>query len=102
MKNATLPPLRVDSATRAAAESVLHEGETLSGFVLEAVRLNIERREAQREFLTRGMQAREEARATGDYVSAEDMLARLDASLARARSKRVTGARYFELSLIGA
>jgi len=51
MKNATLPPLRVDSALRAAAESVLREGETLSSFVLEAVRLNIERRETQREFM---------------------------------------------------
>ena len=49
MKNATLPPLRVDSELRAATESVLQEGETLSGFVLEAVLLNIERREAQRE-----------------------------------------------------
>jgi hypothetical protein len=84
MKNATLPPLRVDSALRNAAESVLREGETLSGFVLEAVRLNIERRQARREFIARGLLAREEARATGDYVSAEDMLARLDASLASA------------------
>lgn len=37
MKTATLPSLRVDSATREAAESVLREGETLSGFVLEAI-----------------------------------------------------------------
>lgn len=92
MKNATLPPLRVDSALRNAAESVLREGETLSGFVLEAVRLNIERREALREFIARGLLAREEARATGDYVSAADMLARLDASLARARNKQAPGA----------
>jgi hypothetical protein len=92
MKNATLPPLRVDSALRSAAESVLREGETLSGFVLEAVRLNIERREAQREFIARGLLAREEARTTGDYVSAKDMLTRLDASLARARSKQAPGA----------
>jgi hypothetical protein len=89
MKNATLPPLRVDGATRAAAESVLREGETLSGFVLEAVRLNIERRETQREFIARGLLARDEARASGEYVSADDMLARLDASLARARKKTV-------------
>ena len=92
MKNATLPPLRVDSALRDAAESVLREGETLSAFVLDAVRLNIERREAQREFIARGLLAREEARATGDYVSAEDMLARLDASLAHARRKQAAGA----------
>lgn len=87
MKNATLPPLRVDSALRAAAESVLQEGETLSGFVLEAVRLNIERRETQREFIARGLQARAAAQASGDYVSAEEMLVRLDSSLAHARKK---------------
>lgn len=92
MKKATLPPLRVDSALRSAAESVLREGETLSAFMLEAVCLNIERREAQREFISRGLLAREKARTTGDYVSAEDMLTRLDASLARARSKQTTGA----------
>jgi hypothetical protein len=82
MKNATLPPLRVDSALRSAAESVLREGETLSGLVLEALH----------EFIARGLLAREEARTTGNYVSAEDMLARLDASLARARSKQAPGA----------
>lgn len=93
MKNATLPPLRVDSAVRDAVESVLREGETLSGFVLEAVRLNIERREAQREFIARGLAARDEARARDEYVSAEDMLARLDESLARARKKHAARAR---------
>jgi len=94
MKSATLPPLRVDNATRAAAESLLREGETLSGFVLEAVRMNIERREAQNAFVARGLLAREEARASGEYVSAEVMLARLDESLKKsARSKRATKTR---------
>jgi predicted transcriptional regulator len=88
MKNATLPPLRVDSELRAAAESVLQEGETLSGFVLEAVRLNIQRREAQREFIARGLAAREEARQTGHYVSSGEMLKRLDKSLVKARAKQ--------------
>lgn len=87
MKNATLPPLRVDSELRAAAESVLQEGETLSGFVLEAVRLNIERREAQRGFIARGLAAREETKRTGQYVSSTEMLKRLDKSLAKARAK---------------
>lgn len=77
MKNATLPSLRVDSTVRAAAESVLHEGETLSGFVLEAVRLNIERREAQREFIAHGLAAREEAKDSGHYISSDEMLKRL-------------------------
>ena len=93
MKNATLPPLRVDSELRAAAEAVLHESETLSGFVLEAVRLNIARREAQHEFIARGLLAREEARASGEYVSADEMLARLDASLATVHGKQAANTR---------
>ena len=93
MKNATLPPLRVDSALRAAAESVLQEGETLSGIVLEAVRLNIERRETQREFIARGLLAREEARQSGQYVSSDEMLKRLDASLAAASAKQAARSR---------
>ncbi|KVW97854.1 YlcI/YnfO family protein [Thiobacillus denitrificans] len=88
MKNATLPPLRVDSALRAAAESVLQDGETLSGFVLEAVRLNIKRRETQREFIARGLLARDEAKASGQYVSSVEMLKRLDESLAKARTNQ--------------
>lgn len=85
MKNATLPPLRVECELRSAVEAVLHEGETLSAFVLEAVRLNVERREAQREFIARGLLARDEACAAGEYVSADEMLTRLDAALAAAR-----------------
>jgi predicted transcriptional regulator len=88
MKNATLPPLRVDSELRAAAESVLQNDETLSAFVLEAVRLNIERRERQREFIKRGLQAREQTKKSGLYVSSEQMLKRLDESLAKARARQ--------------
>lgn len=93
MKSATLPPLRVDSALRKAAEVLLREGESLSGFVLESVQRNIERRCAQREFIARGLLARDEARASGEYVSAEAMLARLDAILAAARDEPAANAR---------
>ncbi|MGK2942395.1 MAG: YlcI/YnfO family protein [Immundisolibacter sp.] len=93
MKNATLPPLRVDSELRAAAEAVLRESETLSAFILEAVRFNIARREAQREFIARGLLAREQARASGEYVGADEMLARLDASLAKVRGKQAANTR---------
>lgn len=89
MKNATLPPLRVDAELRAAAEAVLREGETLSGFLLDAVRHHIQRRGAQREFIARGLLARDEARATDEYVSADEMLGRLDVMLAAARVKQV-------------
>ena len=88
MKNATLPSLRVDDELRSAAESVLRDGETISGFVLDAVRLNISRREAQREFIARGLAARDDAKRTGQYVSAADMLKRLDQTIANARAKQ--------------
>ncbi|PIV87931.1 MAG: prevent-host-death protein [Hydrogenophilales bacterium CG17_big_fil_post_rev_8_21_14_2_50_63_12] len=86
MGRSTLPPLRVNSELRAAAEAVLRDGESLSGFVLEAVQLNIERREVRRAFIERGLLAREEAQVSGQYVSSDEVLARLDASLARARA----------------
>ena len=88
MKNASVQTLEVNGTLSAAAKSVLQEGETLADFVEEAVRLNIAHREAQREFLARGMLAREEAKLSGQYVSSDEMLNRLDMSLATARAKQ--------------
>jgi len=87
MKTTTLPSVRVAGELRAAVESVLGEGETLSAFLLESVRLTLERREAQREFVARGLRARDEARTSGEYVGTEEMLARLDTTLAKARER---------------
>lgn len=84
-KTSTIPPLRVNESVRAAVEAALMEGETLSGFVLEAIQFNIQRRTLQQEFVARGLAARDEARRTGKYVSADDVLAGLDKTLARSR-----------------
>ena len=84
-KTSTIPPLRVNEEVRAAAEAALMEGETLSGFVLEAIQFNIQRRALQQEFVARGLAARDEARRTGNYVSADEVLAGLDKTLARSR-----------------
>lgn len=84
-KTSTIPPLRVNEEVRAAAEAALMEGETLSGFVLEAIQFNIQRRTMQQEFVARGLAARDEARRTGRYVSADKVLAGLDKTLARTR-----------------
>lgn len=84
-KTSTIPPLRVNEEVRAAAEAALVEGETLSGFVLEAIQFNIQRRAMQQEFVARGLAARDEARRTGKYVSAGEVLAGLDKTLARSR-----------------
>lgn len=77
MKSATIPSLRVTPELRQDAESVLEEGETLSSFVEESLRKQIEHRKFQREFIARGMVSRDKARATGVYVSKDDVMDRL-------------------------
>jgi hypothetical protein len=77
MKTATIPSLRVDPELRAAAESVLKEGETLSGFVEDSLKRQINYRRTQAEFIARGLASREEAKKTGEYYSAEFVLAEL-------------------------
>lgn len=78
MKTATIPSLRVTPELRDAAESVLHEGETLSNFVEHSVRSQIEQRRAQQEFIARALASRDDARRTGEYYSAEEVLQDLD------------------------
>ncbi len=82
MKSATLPSLRVAPELRQAAEAVLHEGETLSSFMEQTLREEVNRRRVQAEFIARGLAARDEAKRTGEYYSREESLARLDAILA--------------------
>lgn len=88
MKTATIPSLRVDPELRCAVESVLQEGETLSSFVEQSLRANIARRRTQQAFLARGFASREEARRTGKYFPAEDVLRELDGMLTRAEASQ--------------
>lgn len=83
MKTATLPSLRVDPALRQAAEAVLHEGESLSSFMEQSLRDEVNRRRMQAEFVARGLVAREDAKRTGVYYSKQESLAALDAILVR-------------------
>ena len=78
MKTATIPALRVEPKLREAAESVLLSGETLSSFAEESIRANIERRIHNQAFIARGLASRDEAKRTGEYYSAESVLAELD------------------------
>ena len=87
MKTASIPSLRVKPELRKAAESVLQEGESLSGFLEESLRTQINRRKMQREFIARGLAAREELRRTGQYFTAEQVLSELQSMLARRKSK---------------
>jgi predicted transcriptional regulator len=85
MKSATFPSLRVDPALREAAEEVLFDGESLSSFVEESVRENIERRKAREEFIARGLKSRENARRSGKYISSGAVVKNLEARLAKAK-----------------
>ena len=85
MKTATIPSLRVDPQLRTAAEAVLDEGESLSSFVEQSIRDGVQRRQAQREFIARGLKSRITARRTQEYVPASKVLGRLEAMLQRAK-----------------
>jgi predicted transcriptional regulator len=87
MKSATFPSLRVDPALRRAAEEVLLDGESLSSFVEQSVRANIERRKAQDEFIARGLASRDKARRSGTYVSSGAVLKKLESRLTKAKAK---------------
>lgn len=87
MKTATIPSLRVAPELRQAAESVLQDGESLSSFVEQSLRSNIERRRFQQEFIARGLASREQARLTGRYISAERVQQELEDRLAQAEAK---------------
>lgn len=74
MKSATIPPLRVTPDLRNAAESVLREGESLSRFVEDSLRRQIEHRRFRNEFIARGLAARESAKSSGEYTSKEEVM----------------------------
>jgi len=88
MKTATFPSLRVEPELRDAAERVLREGETLTALIETAVREAIHRRQAQAEFLARGLKSSEDAKRTGVYHAAADVHDELQKRL-DARRKQV-------------
>ena len=90
MKTATFPAVRVEPELREAAESVLSDGESLSAFVEQSIRANIERRRLRSDFIARGLASRDSARQSGQYVSADDVLSTLEARLAEAKTRRTT------------
>jgi hypothetical protein len=85
MKTAAIPAVRVPPEPRQPAEDVLQAGETLSGFVEEAVRRNVEFRGAQKAFIERGLASAAAARKSGKYVSSAAMRGKLSRRLKRIR-----------------
>jgi len=87
MKTATLPSLRVDPELRAAAESVLEEGESLSAFVENSVKAQIHFRKTQAEFIARGLASLAESERTGIYFTSEEVLSELKGMLDAKRAE---------------
>jgi predicted transcriptional regulator len=87
MKTPTIPPLRVSQELRKQAEAVLEQGETLSGFVLDALTRSIEYRNARQEFIARGLASAAQAKKTGKYVSADKVIDKLARKLAKAKQR---------------
>ena len=87
MKTAAIPAVRVPPELRQAAEDVLQPGETLSRFVEEAVRRNVEFRQVQKALVERGLASAKAARKSGKYVSSAAMLGKLSRRLEKARKR---------------
>lgn len=88
MKTATIPPIRVKPEFRIEIERVLAEGESLSEFVEGAVRESVFKRQVQAEFLRRGIAAIEETKRLRSGMSADVVIAKLEAKLAAARQSQ--------------
>jgi hypothetical protein len=87
MKTTTIPSIRVEPDFRAEVEAVLGDGETLSQFVEASLRASVERRRLQAEFIARGLRSRDQARRSGDYVDADQVLDTLQRKLDLARTR---------------
>lgn len=84
MKTATL---RVQPELKQSAKSILRQGETLSAFVEDSLRRNVEFRRTQQEFIARGLLSREVAKKSGIYFSHEEVMQGLDEILATKTGK---------------
>ena len=90
MKTAVIPQVRVEPGLRAELEAVLQEGETLSEFVETSVRNAVAFRRVQTQFHARGQAAWEHYQATGESVSTDEVLSKLQAKL-DAKRKQLGG-----------
>ena len=86
-KSAIIPAIRVEPALRQAVKSLLTENETLSGFVEEAVRIQVERRQEDDAFLKRALASRDKAIQTNTYRSADEVHSKLRKMLEEAKNK---------------
>ena len=89
MKTAEIPLSCILSCVvlefRAEIEAVLTEGESLSQFVEASLRATVKRRRVEVELIAIGLKSRDDAKASGDYIDADVVLAGLQRKLDAAR-----------------
>ena len=73
---------------RKAAEAVLREGESLSSFMEQSLRDEVNRRRTQAEFIARGLASRDEAKRTGVYYTVDEVMGSLRSMLKDAKAKK--------------
>lgn len=83
MKSASTPSLRVDPELRQAAQAVLREGESLSSYMEQSLRVQVTHCQLKHAFVVRGLASRDEARRTGEYVDAASVHAELRGMLTK-------------------
>lgn len=88
MKTATIPPIRIEPALREEIEESLGTGETMAALVESAVRTEVARRRDQSEFVRRGLASIARSEADGDWIPAEQVIAKLEAKVAAARERQ--------------
>jgi predicted transcriptional regulator len=87
MKTASLPAIRVEPALREQIAQVLQADESLSSFVEGSVREAVRRRDAQAQFVARGLASLEDSRKTGQFSTAQEVIAKLQARLDQAKAQ---------------
>lgn len=87
MKDAAIPQVRVESELRASLDAVLRPGETLTDFVEAAVRNAVEYRRVQNDFDSRCNASLAEYERTGVSIPAAQVIAKLEAKLAKRRKQ---------------
>ena len=85
MKTANLPALRVSPALREAAESVLRPDESLSRLMEIALQTCIAQRQADEDFIARGIRSADSARQSGVYVTSQEVMQDLRDKLSQAQ-----------------
>lgn len=88
MKSSNFPSVRVDPALIEAAEKVLDSEESLSSFVEYSIRHQVQHRSLQRAFVERGLTSAAQAKISGEYYSADDVLAELDQVIDAQRTQK--------------